>query len=174
MGHITYDVGYGGAFYAVAESARFGLDVRTSPVGELVAAANALSEAVRADAVLSHPDSPDLAALYGSILTDGRDESGVSANVCVFADSQVDRSPTGSEVTARMAIRRSRGQVSMGEERVFESLVGSTMTGRVVAERAAGDLPAVTVEVGGVAYYMGAASFVVEADDPFGIGSLLR
>ncbi|MCY4369786.1 MAG: proline racemase family protein [bacterium] len=173
-GTVTYDVGYGGAFYAVADAAQFGLDVRSSPVGELVVAANALSDAVRVGTVLSHPESSELSELYGSILTDGHDGERVSANVCVFADSQVDRSPTGSGVTARMAIRHAHGQVSIGEERVFESLVGSTMTGRVVASRVAGDLPAVVVEVGGRAYYTGSASFLVEPDDPFAIGFLVR
>lgn len=173
-GRITFDIGFGGAFYAVADASQFEVDVRNSPARELVAAADALSEAVRSSVVLSHPDSADLADLYGSILTDGHDGEGVSANVCVFADSQVDRSPTGSGVTARMAIRYARGQVSMGEERVFESLVGSTMTGRVVAAQTVDDLLQVVVEVGGRAYYTGKASFVVEPHDPFGDGFLVR
>lgn len=173
-GSVIFDIGYGGAFYAVADAGQFGLDVRTSPVGELMVAANTLSEAVRADVVLSHPDSADLADLYGSILTDGHDGEGVSANVCVFADSQVDRSPTGSGVTARMAIRHARGQVSVGDERTFESVVGSTMTGMVVAEGSVDNLGAVVVEVGGTAYYTGRATFVVEPDDPFGDGFLVR
>lgn len=173
-GDVTCDIGYGGAFYAVADAARFGLDVRSSRVADLVSAADALSEAVRASAVLSHPRSEDLSELYGTILTDGRDGGGVSANVCVFADSQVDRSPTGSGVTARMAIRHTRGQVAIGEEREFESLVGSRMTGVVVAETTLDGVPAVTVEVGGRAYYTGSASFRVEPDDPFGAGFLVR
>ena len=123
---------------------------------------------------LAHPDAGDLGYLYGSILTDGRDDEPVSANVCVFADSQVDRSPTGSGVTARMALGHARRQVRPGEERVFESVTGSTMTGRIVAERTVGDVPAVTVEVSGRAYYTGVASFVIEPDDPFRHGFLLR
>ena len=173
-GPIAYDVGYGGAFYAVADASSFGLDVRTSPVRDLVEAATLVTDAVRGDLVPAHPDSDDLAVLYGSILTDGIEEGGVSANICVFADAQVDRSPTGSGVTARMALRYARGQVSLGEERTFESVVGSTMTGRVVAERSVGSFPAVVVEVGGMAYYTGSASFVVEPDDPFGAGFLVR
>ncbi len=173
-GWITCDIGFGGAFYAIADAARFGLDVRNSPAGELVRAANALSKAVRVAADLSHPESDELAELYGSILTDGKDGEGVSANVCVFADAQVDRSPTGSGVTARMAIRHARGRVSVGDERIFESLVGSRMTGMVVSESTLGKFPGVTVEVGGEAYYTGESSFLVEPDDPFGTGFLLR
>ena len=123
---------------------------------------------------MDHPDHGDLADLYGSILTDGVEDTRTSANICVFADSQVDRSPTGSGVTARMALRYARGQVEMGEERTFVSVVGSTMTGKVVAEQTVGNRPAVVVEVGGMAYYTGSASFVVEPDDPFGTGFLVR
>lgn len=173
-GSIRFDIGYGGAFYAVAETSQFGLDVRRSKARELVAAAAALTEAVRRELVLTHPHHEDLADLYGSILTDGVEDSRTSANICVFADSQVDRSPTGSGVTARMALRYARGRVGTGEERVFESVVGSTMTGKVVSEQTVGTLPAVTVEVGGHAYYTGSASFVVEPDDPFGSGFLVR
>ncbi len=172
-GAVSCDVAYGGAFYAVADAGRFGLEVPGSPVADLVRAANALSAAVRERVELVHPDAGDLGYLYGTILTDGRDGAPVSANVCVFADSQVDRSPTGSGVTARMALGHARGQVYPGEVRTFGSVTGSTMTGRVVAERTVGDLPAVTVEVCGRAYYTGAASFVIEPDDPFRHGFLV-
>ncbi|MDE0375944.1 MAG: proline racemase family protein [bacterium] len=172
-GSVSCDVAYGGAFYAVADAARFGLEVPGSPVRDLVTAADALSAAVRERVELAHPDAGDLGYLYGSILTDGRDDEPVSANVCVFADSQVDRSPTGSGVTARMAIGHARGHVSSGEVRTFGSVTGSTMTGRVVAECVVGGLPAVTVEVAGRAYYTGSASFVIEPDDPLRHGFLV-
>ena len=172
-GSVACDIGYGGAFYAVADASDFGLDVRGSPIRELSDAAAALTEAVRDSLLLAHPDHDDLADLYGTILTDGVEDGGASANICVFADSQVDRSPTGSGVTARMALRYARGMVALGEERTFESVVGSTMTGKVVAEQTVGTLPAVTVEVGGRAYYTGSATFLVEPDDPFAAGFLV-
>ena len=173
-GVVPCDIAYGGAFYALADAGRFGLEVPGSPVADLVRAANALSGAVRERVELTHPEAGDLGFLYGSVLTDGRDGGPVSANVCVFADSQVDRSPTGSGVTARMALGHARGQARFGEERVFESVTGSTMTGRIVAERTVGDVPAVTVEVCGKAFYTGTASFVIEPDDPFRHGFLVR
>jgi trans-L-3-hydroxyproline dehydratase len=122
-----------------------------------------------ADAVpLDHPDDPDLEFLYGTILTDGDDEWSESptANVCVFADREVDRSPTGSGVTARIALQYLRGQIEMGAERRFESVTGAVFTGRAIRETTAGDHPAVVVEVGGHAYYTGEATFTAESDDP--------
>src|SRR5690606_38068662 len=125
-GTITFDIAYGGAFYALADCRQFGLEFGRDPVRAFVEAAAALTGRVKAEVPLSHPDHDDLAFLYGSILTDGGDgRNGVATrNVCVFADRQVDRSPTGSGVTARLAAMHARGNAAIGEARLFESIVG--------------------------------------------------
>jgi trans-L-3-hydroxyproline dehydratase len=174
-GKVMVDIGYGGAFYALVPAARFGLDVRCSPTRDLVDAAAAVTQAAQAQIALEHPEDPDLAFLYGTILTDGVESGDApSANICVFAAREVDRSPTGSGVTARMAVRHARGLVAPGEERNFESVTGAIFTGKVVRQVRAGRFPAVTVEVGGRAHYTGTARFTVEPDDPLRDGFLLR
>lgn len=175
-GKVTFDIAYGGAFYAIAEAGRFGLAFGRERPAAFVAAAAALTEAVKAAIPLSHPDHDDLAFLYGSILTDG--EAGgpdrALKNICVFADRQVDRSPTGSGVTARLAAMHARGLVAPGERRVFESVVGSTFTGAVARTTTAGDRPAIVARIAGRAHYCGRAELVVEDDDPLGGGFLVR
>ena len=174
-GSVTCDVSYGGAFYALADQSRFGLKFGREPVSEFVDAATALTEAVGKVVELSHPDHDDLAFLYGSILTDGGDgRDRPSRNVCVFADAQVDRSPTGSGVTARLAAMHARGRVAMGERRIFESVTGSQFTGTVSATVMAGGIPAIVATVRGAAHYCGESRFVVEADDPVRSGFLVR
>jgi proline racemase len=174
LGAITLDIGYGGAFYAILPAERVGVDVRRSSVRELTDAASRVTEAAKEQLPLAHPDDPDLAFLYGTILTDGGDGADrPSVNICVFAEREVDRSPTGSGVTARMALQHARGQVRLGEERRFESVTGAIFTGRALREVRAGDFSAVTVEVGGRAHYTGRASFTLEPDDPLGAGFLL-
>ena len=123
-----------------------------------------------------HPDDNDLAFLYGTILTDGRDaySSDPTANACVFADAQVDRSPTGSGVTARIALQHRRGLIQLGRERIFESVVGSRFTGRAVSETRCGDFRAVTVEVAGVPHYTGESTFRLEDGDDLGRGFIVR
>ncbi|MEX0827292.1 MAG: proline racemase family protein [Acidimicrobiia bacterium] len=167
VGTIPVDVAYGGAFYAFAPASAFGLAVRQSPVADLVDAAWALTTAASAAIPLSHPDDPDLEFLYGSILTDGADDwsETPTANICVFADRQVDRSPTGSGVTARIALQHARGQIAIGTERRFESIVGSQFTGKAVRETKVGDTSAVIVEVGGMAHYTGESVFTLEEGD---------
>jgi proline racemase len=174
-GAIRFDVAYGGAFYALADARLFGLAFGTSPARAFVDAASALTEAVKAAVPLTHPDSDDLAFLYGSILTDGGDGAqGVATrNVCVFADAQVDRSPTGSGVTARLALLHAKGAVAIGETRLFESIVGSRFTGSVARTTLAGPYEAIVARVSGRAFHSGAARFTVEPDDELGRGFLV-
>jgi len=150
--------------------------VRRSRLRDLVDAAAAVTEAARQQIRLAHPDAADLAFLYGTILTDGGDGSGEvpTANVCVFADREVDRSPTGSGVTARLAVQHARGQTAVGQTRRFESVTGAVFEGRLLRLARAGDREAVVAEVEGRAHYTGQAHFTLEPGDALGEGFLLR
>ncbi|MBZ9678197.1 proline racemase family protein [Mesorhizobium sp. ES1-1] len=175
-GLIEFDIAYGGAFYALADCHQFGLEFGQSRVRDFVDAAAALTERLKADFRLSHPDHADLAFLYGTILTDGKDDFSDEAtkNICVFADAEVDRSPTGSGVTARLAAMHAKGVITVGQTRIFESIAGSRFSGSVVRRAKAGPHEAIVARVGGRAYYSGRSEFVIEADDELGRGFLLR
>ncbi|XP_014665762.1 PREDICTED: trans-L-3-hydroxyproline dehydratase-like [Priapulus caudatus] len=177
LGKLRVDISYGGAFYAFLDAAKIGLDVRTSSTRDIVAAGAKITDAVKTQIKLHHPDSDDLAFLYGTILTDGNDQftDEPTANVCVFADSQVDRCPTGSGVTARIALQYKKGLLQLGQRRVFQSgITKSTFTGKVIAEAKAGEVDAVVVEVCGRAHYCGSNVFTFEEDDNMKTGFLLR
>jgi proline racemase len=175
VGRVAFDIGYGGAFYALVDAGAVGLDLAGTPLDRLVEVADRVTKHVAATVRLDHPDDADLAFLYGTILTDGGDGSGgrPSRNVCVFAEREVDRSPTGSGVSARVAVQCARG-LPLGERRDFESLTGSVFSASPVRRDRVGDFEAVRVEVGGRAYYSGRSTFSVEPGDPLGGGFLLR
>lgn len=175
FGMTGFDIAYGGAFYALADCHQFGLEFGRSRVRDFVDAATVLTETLKTEFPLSHPDHADLAFLYGSILTDGRDAFSGEAtkNICVFAEAQVDRSPTGSGVTARLAAMYARGEIAIGQARTFESIAGSRFSGSVTRTAKAGPHDAVIARVGGRAYYSGRAEFIVEPDDELGRGFLL-
>ncbi|NIS29005.1 MAG: proline racemase, partial [Actinobacteria bacterium] len=78
-----------------------------------------------------------------------------SRNVCVFADGEVDRSPTGTGVSARLAIHHARGEIGPGDELVFESILGTRFGGRVVRQERFGPHDAVVPEVRGSARITG-------------------
>jgi proline racemase len=163
-GPVTLDIGYGGAFYAVLPADSIGLDVRTTPARTLAEAGAAITEAAAAAIPLEHPDAPDLGFLYGTIFTDG--DGAESRNVCVFAGRQVDRSPTGSGVSARLALQVARRTAGLGERRRFTGVAGEAFSGRALRETRVGAHRAVTVEVGGTAHFTGEAKFVFEEGDP--------
>ncbi|MER8775175.1 proline racemase family protein [Mesorhizobium sp. M0189] len=175
-GAVGFDIAYGGAFYALADCRQFGLEFGRNRVRDFVDAATALTNKLKAELPLSHPDHADLAFLYGTILTDGQDaiSDTPTKNICVFAEAEVDRSPTGSGVTARLAAMHAKGQIEIGRTRLFESIAGSRFSGAVVRTAKAGPHDAIIARVGGRAYYSGRAEFIVEDDDELGRGFLLR
>lgn len=176
MGPLEIDVAYGGAFYAFVSADQFGLDVRTSRTRDLVDAAHLVSDAVKSQISIVHPEEPDLGFLYGTILTDGQDDytDRPTANICVFADRQVDRSPTGSGVTARIALQHRKGLIETGQTRSFESVTGAIFEAKAISEGTCGPHRSVTVEVKGQGHYTGTSTFTHEQDDKIGKGFLLR
>ncbi|CAH2328755.1 trans-3-hydroxy-L-proline dehydratase [Pelobates cultripes] len=155
-GKLVVDIAYGGAFYAFVSAERFGLDVCTSKTRDLVDVAAAVTASVKEQVKLAHPENDEMAFLYGTILTDGNDgySEQPTANICVFADSQVDRSPTGSGVTARIALQYHKGLIQLDQTRSFRSgATDSVFTGKAVKETTCGNLKAVIVEVSGQAFY---------------------
>jgi trans-L-3-hydroxyproline dehydratase len=174
-GPVTVDIAYGGAFYAFLPADSIGLDLRSSPMRAIVDAGEEIAQAAAKAIPIEHPSEPDLAFLYGTILTDGGDgKSSPSRNVCIFAGRQVDRSPTGSGVSARLALQVARRQAKPGEERSFESCTGAIFTGNALREAPpVGPRKSVIVEVGGIAHQTGEARFRFEADDPLKDGFTL-
>ena len=173
-GAINFDIAYGGAFYCLVPASAFGLQFGRDPVRAFVDAADALTRAVKTAHPLSHPQSADLAFLYGTIITDGgTGRHAPTRNVCVFADREVDRSPTGSGVTARLAAMHARGEIGLGDMAMFESVTGAHFTGSVEAIAADYPRPAIIARVGGLAHHSGRATFTLDPDDPLGRGFLL-
>ena len=157
LGEVTYDLAFGGAFYAYLEAASLGLGCSPSDRDALVEAARAIKGAIQLEAPPTHPDDPDLGFLYGVIFTGpatvGDDRH--SRHVCVFADGEVDRSPTGTGVSGRLAILRARGEVGLGEWIVIESIIGSRFRCRIAEEIRVHDRAAVVPEVSGRCWVTG-------------------
>lgn len=182
IGEVRFDVGYGGAFYAILPAERLGLPLATVRTPDLVRAARALVDAGRAalrdgtvDLGVAHPED-DLAFLYGAILTGpAEDPTHHDRNLCVFAEGEVDRSPTGSGVSARLAVAHARGEVAVDQELAIESILGraSVFRGRIVRTEPWDGREAVVPEVRGAAHPVGRSRFVLAPGDDLGHGFLL-
>jgi trans-L-3-hydroxyproline dehydratase len=165
IGQVTFDVGYGGAFYAILPSSRLGLDFHGATFDQLKDASGALVTQLRATRSFRHPGEPDLSFLYGAILTDGDAwaTDRTTYNLCWFGEGQIDRSPTGSGVAARLAVAHAHGQIAAGGTYGFAGASGQAFQGAVVRPTPRGIIAAVA----GRAYYMARSELILEARDPF-------
>ena len=175
LGEVHYDLAYGGAFYAYVDAASVGLSCRPEDVGRQIALGQAIKRAVMADRAIPHPFEEDLSFLYGVIFVGPPESPGHhSRNVCVFADGEVDRSPTGTGVSGRLAIHHARGDLAIDQDIVIESVTGSTFAGKVLETTTFGPHAAVTPEVTGRAHICGVNEILVDPDDDFPEGFFLR
>jgi proline racemase len=177
FGPVTLDIAFGGAFYAILPASRLGLSLMDTPLADLVAAGVAITAAVRAAIPIGHPEEPDLGFLYGTILTDdvapGDHGGQPSYNLCIFAEGQIDRSPTGSGVTARIALAAARGEMQIGQSCEIRGVSGQGFIGQLARTRES-DLGIVSrVKVEGVAHYSARSAFICEPSDPFAFGFAL-
>ena len=175
-GRVTFDIAFGGAFYAVLPAERVGSSVVPEQVEQLKKAGQAIKEAVNANLHVQHPLEAGLETAYGTILT-GPPENPQhhSRNICVFADAEVDRSPTGTGVSARVALHFAKGELAEGRQIVIESILGaaSAFRGRVVNRAEVGPYAAVVPEVSGSAYIVGRSTWILDPRDTLGAGFLL-
>jgi len=175
VGPVRYDLAYGGAFYAYVDAGDFGLDLLPADTPRLIDLGRRIKNAVQAADPPSHPDAEDLGFMYGTIFVGpAHDPGGHSRNVCVFADGEVDRSPTGTGVSGRLALHHARQEVALGEAIEIESILGTRFRGRVVRFASVGPHDAVVPEVSGRAWITGRNELVLAPDDPLAHGFLLR
>ena len=175
-GRLTVDVAFGGAFYVVLPASQVGLRVSPEQTSRLVEAGEAIKQAVNTHVRVRHPVEDDLSFVYGTIFTDmPADPAHHSRNVCIFANGEVDRSPTGTGVSARLALHYARGEIAEGQRIMIESILGGTsvFTGRVVERAQVEPFEAIVPEVSGTAYITGRHEFLLDPRDEPGRGFLL-
>jgi len=172
---INYDLAFGGAFYAFVDVAQLDLDCTPEYQNKLIEIGMKIKHAIMDSVEMVHPLEPDMNFLYGTIFTSAlKDPNHHSRNVCIFADGEVDRSPTGTGVSARAAILYAKGEIKVGESIIIESIIGSTFSVKVVATTTFGNYDAVIPEVSGNAYITGKNTFWINPEDPLKGGFILR
>jgi trans-L-3-hydroxyproline dehydratase len=176
IGEIRYDVAFGGAFYAYCKAEDVGVRIIPEDFRKLIDVGMSVKRAVMDSIEIKHPFEDDLGFLYGTIIdSDPMTNGGAnSRNVCIFAEGEVDRSPTGTGVSGRIALEHAKGRLAVDEPFVIESLIGTRFTGRVVGDTTLGEYSAVVPEVEGSAYITGRHEFLIDPSDPLKDGFLLR
>jgi trans-L-3-hydroxyproline dehydratase len=175
IGLVEFDVAYGGAFYAFVSAESVGLTLEQAQFNRIIECGRRIKHAVIARFPITHPFEPDLSFLYGTIFTGPpHNPSHHSRNVCIFADGELDRSATGSGVSARAALHFAKGELGLNQKIVIESILGSTMSVSAVKTTSLGPHAAIIPEVSGSASIIGRNEFYFDPDDPFRTGFIFR
>jgi proline racemase len=163
------DIAYGGALYAFVSADNAGVRVDPADLPELIRVGREIKSALDGHELARHPSDDRLSGIYGTVV---HEEVGPLhlRNVAIFADGEVDRSPTGSATSARTALLLDDGAVAVGQPWRNDSIIGTTFHARAIGTADEG----VLTEVEGMAFRTGEHRFVLDEHDPLGTGFVLR
>jgi proline racemase len=175
VGSVHYDLAFGGAFYAYVRSEEVGVSCTLDDYPVLVARGMAIRQAIARSRSFVHPFETGVTTLSGTIFTGQPQGRGAdSRHVCVFSRGQVDRSPTGTGVSGRMAILFACREIGLHQPVIMESIIGTRFIGRVVGRATMGTTDMVMTEVEGSAHITGRHEFLIDPDDPLKNGFLFE
>jgi 4-hydroxyproline epimerase len=168
-GTLSFDIAYGGNFYAIIETQEIYTDLSQLTAADIVRLSPLLRERINENYRFSHPDDDRLSHMR-HVLWAGKPVKPDSdaRNAVFYGNSAIDRSPCGTGTSSRMAQLAARGELKAGDVFVHESYIGSQFTGRVEAEARVGDYPAIVPSIEGWARIYGHNEIMVDPDDdPF-------
>ena len=174
LGTITVDVAYGGMWYAIADAQALGFRLEPGEARELSLVGERIRAAAREQLQCAHPENPAIAGVsIVQIAEPWRGVGEVTKNAVVVAPGRLDRSATGTGLSARMSVLHARGLMRVGDAMTHASVLGSTFDGRIVTEASVGQRAAVVPAIRGSAWITGVTQVLVDPDDPFPEGYLL-
>lgn len=175
FGDVRGDIAFGGAFYFYTNSESLQIPVKLSEVETLRKLGSEVKSAANEKYRVVHPEIPQINHIYGTIIDNTPNQVGATqANVCVFADRQIDRSPCGSGTAGRVAQLFLKGKIQKGEYIINESIIGSLFKAKVLQTTKLGNYDAVIPQVEGNAYILGYANWIIDSEDDLGRGFLVR
>jgi trans-L-3-hydroxyproline dehydratase len=174
LGTLVVDVAYGGMWYAIADARALGFAIEPEEARDLSLAGERIRAAARAQLPCAHPENPEIAGVSIVQLAEPWQGVGkVTRNAVVVAPGRLDRSATGTGLSARMAVLNARGLMRVGDGMTHASALGSTFDGRIVAETRVGERAAIVPAIRGSAWITGVTQLYIDPDDPFPEGYLL-
>jgi trans-L-3-hydroxyproline dehydratase len=174
LGTITVDVAFGGMWYAIADARALGFALEPSEARELSHVGEQIRVAAREQLPCVHPENPAIAGVSIVQIAEAWQGVGkVSKNAVVVAPGRLDRSATGTGLSARMAVLHERGSMRAGDAMTHASVLGTTFDGRIVAETTVGGRPAIVPAIRGSAWITGITQVMLDPTDPFPEGYLL-
>lgn len=170
LGTITVDTAYGGDSFVVVDAASLGLKLVADEAHQIAKLGVQITTAADAQFGFHHPENPDWRhfsfCLFAGPLTQTT-EGWETVHAVSIRPGKVDRSPTGTAVSARLSLMAARGQIAEGAVLRAFSLIGGQFEGRIVGRSQVGDTPAVVPEISGRAWITGMHQHMLDPSDPW-------
>jgi proline racemase len=173
-GTLTYDMAFGGNFYAILPAASAGLEIDPARADELIARGLEIMAAINGSERPVHPADERISGCRHVIFTaPGEDGPRSQRSATSIHPGWLDRSPCGTGTSARLAQLHARGELGVGEEFVNRSVIGTRFAARIVEETEVAGVPAVVPEISGRAWITGMGQYMLDPEDPFPAGFAL-
>lgn len=171
LGKITFDVAYGGNFYAIVDPQQNFKGVDRATAGDLIRWSQELRNRINEQFEFVHPENDTIRGLSHMLWTgEPLDANSSGRNAVFYGDKAIDRSPCGTGTSARIAQWYAKGKLKVGEEFVHESYIGSKFVGKVVEETRLGEYAAIIPSIQGWAQVTGYNNIIIDDDDPYAHG----
>jgi proline racemase len=173
FGKVTYDISFGGSFFALVDAEKIGLKLDTANIEEITQLGMELRDRINATVSVRHPyldiTTVDLVEFYAHT-ADGKADM---KNCVIFGDAQADRSPCGTGTSAKLAALYAKGELSLRSEFLYESITGSVFRGEAVSEVEIAGEKGIIPQITGSAYITGLNEWIIDEQDPLRNGFLL-
>jgi proline racemase len=170
VGTLRVDTAYGGDSFVIVDAAGLGFEIRPEEAAELARTGGRITRAANEQLGFEHPENPDWSHIsFCQFASPIEQDDGVlvSRNAVVIDPGKLDRSPTGTGCSARMAVLHARGMMGTGDRLVGKSILGSRFDCRIVGETRVGSRPAILPAIRGRAWITGTHQLLLDPDDPW-------
>ena len=170
LGTLTVDTAFGGDSFVMVDAAAMGFSLTADEAHDIARRGARISRAATEAMGFHHPTNPDWRHFSFCLFAGPveRGPEGLRAGSAVaIQPGKVDRSPTGTALSARMAVLHARGQMRQDERLTTVSLIGSTFTGRILGTTTVGDTPAILPELSGRGWITGIHQHMLDPADPW-------
>lgn len=170
IGSLKVDTAYGGDSFVIVDAAAMGFALTPDEAHDIARLGVRITRAADEQLGFHHPTNPDwrhfsFCLFAGPVSREGN-ELRAGAAVAI-RPGKVDRSPTGTALSARMAVLHARGQMGEGDRLTAVSLIGSTFAGRILGTTTVADLPAIRPEISGRGWITGIHQHMLDPSDPW-------
>jgi 4-hydroxyproline epimerase len=168
IGELTFDLSYGGNYYAILEPQKNYRDMADFSAGDLVRLSPILRRLLNEKVAPAHPENPTIRGVSHILWTgQPKDPKAHARNAVFYGDKAIDRSPCGTGTSARMAQLAAKGKLKVGDDFIHESIIGSLFNGRVEAAARVGNHEAIIPSIEGWARITGYNTIFIDDRDPY-------